>query len=152
MKWCQYFLPLTITTACATVPGGLAVPEPPIIPHAQWQSQPLLGYVADAIRRNEPPGGTLKFHGLSITVVGTATDSSHTPHIADVHLLLRTGGTQEDRTAREGDAFNWRGYHVAIVAIYAKGELGGGLVALEAATVASLPCVVATSLVAGAGD
>ena len=152
MKRRQYFLPLFITAACATVSGGRSISQPPIIPHAQWQSQPPLGYVADAIRRNESPGGTLKFRDLSITVVGTSADSSHASPAAAVQLHLRTGNTEEERSAQEGEAFNWHGYHVAIVAIYAKGELGGGLVALEVATVASLPPVVANSLVAGGAE
>lgn len=129
-----------------------AVPQPRIIPRAQWQSQPALGYVADAIRRNEPPGRTLVFHDLSITVLGTSPDTNHATHVGSARLQLRSGNSQEERAAREGEAFNWHDYHVAIVAIYAKGELGGGLVALEVATVASLPSVVASSRVAGGAE
>lgn len=148
-------------TAHSTHPAHTthAVPQPAIIPHAQWQSQPPLGYAADATRRNEPPGGTLVFHDLSITVLGTSTDSvgaaagsGDSAHVDDVRLRLHSGDTQEERVAREGEAFNWHGFHVAIVAIYGKGELGGGLVALEVATVASLPSVVASSLVAGGAN
>jgi hypothetical protein len=157
---------------CATVRTAHRVPQPAIIPHAQWQSQPPVGYAADATRRNEPPGGTLVFHDLSITVLGTtadsasvahsvyaSTDSTRTSpdssvvaHIDSVSLRLRSGGAAEERVAREGEAFNWHGYHVAIVAIYGKGELGGGLVALEVATVSSLPSSIASSLVAGGAD
>jgi hypothetical protein len=53
---------------------------------------------------------------------------------------------------REGEAFNWRGFHVAVVAIYGPNELGAGLVALEVATVASLPPRVAASDSAGGAD
>ena len=99
------------------------------------------------MRRNEPPGGTLVFHDLSVTVLGTSPDSSHAAQ--GVRLRLHSGDAQDDRQARDGEAFNWHGYHIAIVAIYGKGELGGGLVALEVATVASLPSVVANSVAAG---
>ena len=65
---------------------------------------------------------------------------------------MQLGDKTEMRTAREGSAFNWNGYHVAIVAIYGPGELGAGLVAIEAATLASLPEVVRNSEVAGGAD
>ena len=152
---------------------GQPVPQPAIISHAQWESQPALGYAADAMRRNEPVGGTLAFHDLSITVLATSTDSdsistrssagpasslsgstdaSSTKSVDQVRLQLRAGDAQEERVARAGEAFNWNGYHVAIVAIYAKGELGNGLVALEVGTLASVPENVASSLVAGGAD
>jgi hypothetical protein len=132
-----------------------------------------VGYAADAIRRNEPPGGTLDFHDLSITVLGTSTDSiaaatgsvaalsttvgqsgdsSSAAPVDQVRLQLRAGDAQEERLAHEGEAFNWNGYHIAIVAVYAKGELGNGLVALEVGTLASVPANVASSLVAGGAD
>jgi hypothetical protein len=51
-----------------------------------------------------------------------------------------------------GSAFNWSGYHVAVIASPRPGELGGGLVALEVATQASLPPVVAHSTMAGGAE
>jgi hypothetical protein len=50
---------------------------------------------------------------------------------------------------REGAAFNWEGFHLAVVAIYSPGELGGGLVVIEVGTVASIPPQVASSDTAG---
>jgi hypothetical protein len=150
---------VVIAIGCATMRTSPPVPQPAIISHAQWESQPPLGYPADAIRRNEPPGGTLTFRDLSITVLATYTDSSVTSTgagaaqaIDNVRLQLRAGDAKEERLAREGEAFNWNGYHIAIVAIYAKGELGNGLVALEVGTLASVPPNVASSLVAGGAD
>ncbi len=157
---------------CATMRNPHPVPQPTIISHARWESQPPLGYPADAIRRNEPPGGTLDFHDLSITVVGTQIDSIAAPTtgggsagvvgtsvdpgsaspVDQVRLQLRSGDAHEERLVREGEAFNWNGYHIAIVAIYAKGELGNGLVALEVGTLSSVPSNVASSLVAGGAD
>jgi N-acetylmuramoyl-L-alanine amidase-like protein len=152
MRTLQYLLGIALV-GCATVRTNRSVPQPTVIPHSEWQSQPPLGYAADAIRRNEPPGGTLVFHELSITVLGTSADSSnHGSRVDAVRLRLRAGDAQDERLVREGDAFNWQGYHVAIVAIYAKGELGGGLVALEAATLRSLPPLIASSLVAGGAE
>lgn len=144
---------------CATLHRGDPAQPPAVVPHAHWQSSPPRGYAADATRRNEPVGGTLVFHELAITVLGTsadslgaASDSIRTPRPDVARLQLRSGDAVEERAANEGEAFNWRGYHVAVVAIYGKGELGGGLVALEAGTVASLPPVVTSSLVAGGAD
>jgi hypothetical protein len=162
-----------VAIGCATMRNPHPVPQPAIISHAQWESQPPLGYPADAMRRNEPPGGTLDFHDISITVVGTQTDSiaaatmtgggsagavapsvdsSSAAPVDRVRLKLRSGDAEEERLVREGEAFNWNGYHVAIVAIYAKGELGNGLVALEVGTLATVPPSVASSLVAGGAD
>ncbi len=164
---------VAIAIGCATVRPSPPVPQPAIISHAQWESQPPLGYPADAVRRNEPPGGTLAFHDLSITVLSTFTDSlaaatssvgaastsagpsmdsSRVGPVDQVRLQLRKGDAREERLAREGEAFNWNGYHIAIVAIYAKGELGNGLVALEVGTLASVPPNIASSLVAGGAD
>jgi hypothetical protein len=175
MKSLRYLPAVGVAVAigCATMRTSHPVPQPAIISHSQWESQPPVGYAADAIRRNEPPGGTLTFHDLSITVLGTSTDSvaaatsssdasstsvgpsadsASTAPIDQVRLQLRTGEGEEERLAREGEAFNWNGYHIAIVAIYAKGELGNGLVALEVGTLASVPSNVASSLVAGGAD
>ena len=145
-----------VALGCATTRRSARpdVPQPPaVIPHTQWQATPAVGYAADATRRNEPVGGTLTFHDLSITVLGTAADSAYAIIGArsrrSVRLRLAAGGAVEERSADEGHAFNWHGYHVAVVAIYGKDELGGGLVALEVATLASLPSAVASSDTAG---
>ena len=144
----------------AAIAGGCAgqrqparvVPRPSIVPHAQWQSQPPLGYNADAARRNKAAGDSLKFRDLTVTVLSTAVDSSGSPPTDVVRLRLASAAGSEERVAREGSAFNWRGYHIAIVAIYGPGELGAGLVAIEAATLASLPPNIAASQIAGGAD
>jgi hypothetical protein len=152
-------LAAAVAIGCATAHPSPGTEPPAVIPHASWQSSPPLGFAADAMRRNEPVGGTLVFRDLSVTVLGMTTDlsrSSGQPADATsrdaVRLQLRSGTVQEERSAREGEAFNWHDYHVAVVAIYGKGELGGGLVALEVATLASVPPVVASSPVAGGAD
>ena len=122
---------------------------PHIIPHAQWESQPRLGYAADATRRNKRAGDSLSFRDLTITVVSTSVDSSGPKPVDVAHLRLTLGGAREQRSAREGSAFNWQGFHVAVVAVYGARELGAGLTALEVATIASLPAVVAQSDSAG---
>jgi hypothetical protein len=175
MRYARYIpaAAVAVVVGCATVRAGHRVPQPAIIPHSQWESQPPVGYPADAIRRNEPPGGTLTFHDLSIEVLSTSTDSvdsavapaaatgaattqsadsSSVVKVDQVRLELRARDALEERLVREGEAFNWNGYHVAVVAIYAKGELGNGLVALEVGTLASVPPNVAASLVAGGAE
>ncbi len=128
---------------------GPGVPQPPIIAHRTWQAQPPLGVTADATRRNTRAGDSLTFRAVSITVLGTSVDASGVNPVDMARLRLSQGAAHEDRAVREGAAFNWRGMHVAVVAIYGPGELGAGLVAIEVATIASLPPHVAASDSAG---
>ena len=128
------------------------VAKPPITPHAEWQESPALGHAADATRRNKKPGDSLVFRDLVIGVLRTTVDSSGAKPVDAVQLSLRQGSTREERSAAEGSAFNWNGYHIAVVAIYGPRELGAGFVALEVATVASLPPLVAASPIAGGAE
>ncbi|MFN8716151.1 MAG: peptidoglycan recognition family protein [Gemmatimonadaceae bacterium] len=130
---------------------AVAVPQPPLIPHRQWQATPPLGHAVDAARRNIAAGDSLVFRGLTVAVLGTATGGPASAGTDTVRLQLTLGRQRDVRTAGEGSAFNWQGFHV-VVAIYGPGELGAGLVALEVATVASLPASVAASPVAGGAD
>lgn len=128
---------------------GRASFQPPIIAHRTWEAKPALGVAADAIRRNKRAGDSLAFQDITVTVLGTSVDSSVAKAVDVARLRLAIGALHEERTVREGAAFNWRGFHVAIVAIYGPGELGAGLVAMEVATVASLPPQIASSDSAG---
>jgi hypothetical protein len=67
-------------------------------------------------------------------------------------IRLVRGEDRTVRTVREGAAFNWGGYHIAVVAVYAPGELGAGLTAIEVAALDSLPEEVANSRIAGGAD
>lgn len=135
-----------------TPPYDHALP-PGVIPHGAWEAAPPLGHAADATRRNLRAGDTLGFRDLSVGVLGTDVDSSDAAGAKDVvQLRLQRGGATEERSVAEGAAFNWNGYHIAVVAIYGPGELGAGLVALEVATVGSLPSEVAESEVAGGAE
>jgi hypothetical protein len=138
--------------ACSARLARHGVARPPVIPHAQWQALPPLGYTADAARRNRAAGDSLGFHDLRVVVLGTRVDSVRGRPVDIARLRLALPDSSEVRDAREGSAFNWRGFHVAIVAVYGPGELGAGLVALEVATVASLPPRVAASDSAGGAD
>lgn len=121
-----------------------------VIAGDEWRAEPPLGHAADGNRRNIPPGGTLAFRDLSIDVLATDVDSTSAAGPADVaRITLTVAGDVVERTVAEGAAFNWHGYHIAVVAIPGPGELGAGLVSLEVATVASLPAHVAASTVAG---
>ena len=135
--------------ACAPHTVAAPVPKPHIISHEAWQATPPLGYVADATRRNKAPGDSMAFHDLTITVLNTAIDSSASKPFDVVRLKLNNGNKTEERIAKEGSAFNWNGFHIAIVAVYGPGELGGGLAAIEVGTIASLPKQIAESDSAG---
>jgi hypothetical protein len=152
MRPFRTLLLLIATIACVGRHVSHPVPEPRIIPHTEWQTQPTLGYAADATRRNAGSGDSLAFRGLTVAVLETSVDSGGGKATDLVRLRLTLGAANETRVAHEGSAFNWNGFHVAIVAIYGPGELGAGLVALEVATVASLPPQVASSDVAGGAD
>ena len=151
----RFHRPLLALAAIGLVVGCSArrLPKPPprpaIIAHAEWESQPPLGFAAEATRRNKRSGDSLSFADLTVVVVSTGVDSTAAAPADVVHLRLMLGDSAEERTAREGSAFNWNGYHLAIVAIYGPGELGAGLVAIEVGTLASLPEVVAASDSAG---
>lgn len=125
---------------------------PGVIPHAEWEVRPPLGYAADADRRNLRPGDRLEFRDLAVTVIATAVDSAAGGATDVARLRLVRDNAREERTVREGAAFNWRGYHIAIVAIYGPGELGAGLTAVEVATLDSVPPEVASSTVAGGAE
>lgn len=146
-----YFVSLVALYGCASSPRPATGHEQPpgVIPHTRWEAQPGLGYSADASRRNRKAGDSLTFRDLTIAVVDTRADSTGGKPVDHVRLRLAAAGIEEHRLAREGEAFNWRGFHVAVIAIYGPGELGAGLVALEIATVASLPPHVANSDSAG---
>jgi hypothetical protein len=143
--------PTAALAACSLTGCAIArQPEPPAQPAtiSDWRSQPPLGYAAAADRRNLPPGDTLRFRELRIAVLSLHADTAGGKK-AGAELELNTSGAQERRPVLEGDAFNWRGYHVAVVAIGSPGELGAGLISLEVAESASLPREVAESPVAG---
>lgn len=145
------FLAATLL-ACSTRHAADLVPQPRIVPHEQWEAQPRLGYAADATRRNIGAGGSLGFHDFHVDVLSTAVDSGGSAPGDVVRLRLALDGTTEEKVVPEGAAFNWHGYHVAVVAIYGPRELGAGLVALEIATVASLPPRIAQATTAGGAD
>ena len=136
-------------SSCLGRRGVATVPAPNIIAHAVWDTAPPLGHAADATRRNLKAGDSLAFRDLTIGVVATSTDSAGARPIDLVSLRLSRGGQHDERDVREGAAFNWHGFHLAVVAVYGAGELGAGLVALEVATIASLPPAVAASDSAG---
>jgi hypothetical protein len=144
MKWIFMIGTVGVAAAglsCTRHPATTPLPEPRIISHAEWEASPPLGYAADATRRNKAPGDSLSFHDLTINVTSAQNKVAH--------LKLRLGSEVEERDAREGSAFNWKQYHIAIVAVYAQGALGNGLTALEVATIKSLPPQIANSDSAG---
>lgn len=147
-----------LALACASASTSAAAQQhtklpPGVIPHAEWEATSPLGHAADATRRNLRPGDRLEFRDLAVTVVATSVDSAGPGGTIDfVRLRLTRGAEAEERTVREGAAFNWKGYHIAIVAVYGPGELGAGLTALEVGTLDSLPANVLNSRVAGGAE
>jgi hypothetical protein len=143
---------LSVLVSCGPRRANTRVAAPRIISHAEWQATPPVGYAADATRRNIRAGDSLTFGDLRIHAVATSVDSSVSPAADVVRLRLEKGGQTQDQLSRESAAFNWNGYHIAVVAIYGPGELGAGLVALEVGTLTSIPANVAASSIAGGAD
>jgi len=113
--------------------------------HSTWSEIPPKGVDAEGMRMNLAPEDALEFRDLSLTVV-KMTPAEEEGEPEKVTITLKQGGTTNTRTLDEGDAFNWNGYHVSVVAIYAKkGDLGFGSTVFEVATVESLPKGVAES-------
>jgi hypothetical protein len=162
------FLLLTFSsTLLAQTPQPQAktpFPKPRIIPHSRWQTTPPVGFPADGRRGNIAPGESLEFKELSIDLrkmtpapVGAKDDSDS----VTICLALTgeshpapTGYAQsyyaEEKIIKEGAAFNWEGFHIAIIAAHTKkDELGYGLTEFEITTIASIPPNIARSTVAG---
>lgn len=151
-----------LLAAAALAGGGCAGrahdvgPLPGLSTHVGWRAEPPLGHPANATRRNLRPGDRLAFRDLVVEVVATEVDSAASAagaeggRTSDVVLLrLERGDAHDERRVREGGAFAWEGYRIAVVAIHGPGELGAGLTALEVATLASLPPAVAAADSAG---
>ena len=137
-------------SSCASRQRRAEHEQPPgVIAHSTWEARPRLGSAADAARRNKAAGDFLSFRDLTVAVLETRVDSTAAKPADVVRLRLVLGDSRDERTVAEGSAFNWKGFHVAVVAIYGPGELGAGLVALEVARVASLPPHIAASDSAG---
>jgi hypothetical protein len=66
-----------------------------------------------------------------VTVLQTLIDSSGAKPIDVARVKLATTGAgigaSEERLVREGAAFNWRDFHIAVVAVYGPGELGADM-------------------------
>jgi hypothetical protein len=130
-----------------------------IVRHSAWESMPPKGTEAHGIRRNLGPGDEVGFEDLSVRVIKTHPakhDEEGNPVISPndkVTLLLRTDADSKEFDAEEGSAFNWGEYHLQIPAIHAgRGELGGGVTAIEIATIDSLPPGFADSTTAGGAE
>jgi hypothetical protein len=123
-----------------------------VVPGEEWRATPALGYPADATRRNLRPGESLTFRELSVTVVSARSDAPAAAGANVAELRLRSGNAEDVRTVASGGAVNWNGYRVAVVAIPGPGELGGGFVGLELATLSSLPPHIANAAHAGGAD
>lgn len=150
---CLLLLTATALTGCAGRRTAPIAPMPSIIPHSDWDSVPPTGYAADANRRNLRPGDSVVLKDLTITLLASEVDSgSAAGPVELVRLGLARGDARHERTVREGGAFNWNDYHVAVIAIYSPGELGGGLAVIEVGTLESIPEVVARSDSAGGAD
>jgi len=148
------FLMMTfnVFSQSASAPEKKTFPMPKIIPHSQWQKSPPVGFPAEGRRGNIAPGESIEFQNLKIelkSMIPAPPGESKTANDTVV-LILSAGDKSEEKTIAEGDAFNWEGFHIAILAAHTKkGELGEGLAEFEILTIASIPPQIASSTKAG---
>lgn len=156
----QYFLTflffvLVFGSSCVIVSINAFVPtqeveKPDIVPHSEWEKESPVGNEADAVRRNIAPGEKIEFKDLSLTLKDMKSLSADGKETDQVVLKLSLGDDREQITRDEGEAFNWKGYHIAILAVHTRDdELGAGLTEFEIATIDSLPDHIAKSTEAG---
>ena len=126
-------------------------PKPRIIPHSQWEATPPVGFPADGRRGNIAPGENLEFKGLKITLLKMIPAPTNAEDNSDtVTISLAANGKTEEKSIKEGAAFNWEGFHIAILAAHTgRRELGHGLTEFEITTIASIPPEIARSTIAG---
>lgn len=131
---------------------GKKFPMPEFIPHSQWQKTAPVGFPAEGRRGNIAPGESIQFQELKIDLISMnpPPQEDAKSSIDSVDLKLNRGDKFEQKTVYEGEAFNWEGLHIAILAVHTKkGELGAGLTEFEITTIASIPPNMASSTKAG---
>lgn len=129
-------------------------PKPRIIPRSQWKAFAPLGFDADALRRNIPPGEKLRFHELTVELLEMIPLSLDDESKLDkVKVLLTKNDKSEIIIIAETKAFNWEGYHIDILSANTRqGQLGYGLTEFEICTIASMPEQYAQSTIAGGAE
>lgn len=125
--------------------------KPNIIPHSKWEKTPPVGFPADGKRINIAPTEKAQFKDLQIELISmTAAPEGQKDAKDTVKIKLTNKDKSEEKTVNEGAAFNWEGFHIAILAAHAaKGELGGGLTEFEICAIESIPPEIAKSEIAG---
>lgn len=118
--------------------------------HSAWSAIEPKGVEAHGIRRNLAPGGSVTFEDLTVELVNMSAGNAEAFEPAAKNdraiVTVTTPKDSSTLTVSEGQAFNYGGYHVAIVAIYAaESDLGSGQTVFEIATVESLPEEIAQS-------
>lgn len=114
--------------------------KPDIVPHGAWHTDPPRGEAADAVRRNLPVGEALQFKNLTVRLVDMRPEQAvDSVAVGVARVVLQRGEVRAERTVRDGQAFNWHGYHIGVLALNTDPDaVGGGLAEFEVATVASL--------------
>ena len=126
-------------------------PKPAIVPHSEWQAKPPGGFPADGKRANIAPSEKIEFKDLTLELIKvTPADAETTGALDEVVIRVSKSSKTEGKTVNEGSAFNWEGFHIAVLAVRTrKGELGSGLTEFEICTVDSIPREIAESKIAG---
>lgn len=127
---------------------GKKISRPNIIKRTDWGPPPA-GIAANAVRHNLSEGDTLYFRDLTIVLneLQAADESIRKDSISNgganpdtARFTLYRNGIAEEVKIAEGNAFNWNGYHIGILAVTVDQDvLAGGLTEFEIATVRSLP-------------
>ena len=125
------FIIFSITGFCQqeTVTAKGTFPKPAIVPHSEWEAKPPGGFPADAKRANIAPSEKIEFKDLTLELINVVpADAETTGALDQVVIRLSKSSKTEEKTVNEGAAFNWEGFHIAVLAARTKkGELGSGL-------------------------
>ena len=142
----------SLVAACSGPQGAStptrSLPEP-IVGHEEWEAHRPGGVISRGVRRNLAPGDSVAVDGLVVRLLEVRPSGA--PDTADTVLIeLVSPDETASRTAGEGTAFNWSGFHIAILASRTgEDELGSGYTELEASPADDLPGHIADARVAG---
>jgi hypothetical protein len=126
-------------------------PMPKIVHHSVWESFAPLGFPADATRKNISKGEFVTFKDLKIELLDMIpAQEGKEDSVSKVKIFLTRGFKMEEKIIADKAAFNWEGFHIAILGVHTKrGELGFGLTEFEVSVIDSMPAEYSKTSTAG---
>ena len=129
--------------------GAAEYPKPDMVKHEEWQDTPPAGYSATGKRLNIAPGESISFRDMKLELNEMIESKGEDKDDDSIRITLSKNGESEEMKIKEGAAFNWEDYHIAVLAVHTGKELGAGLTEFEITTIDSIPEKIAKSKIAG---